>query len=60
MGKLRGAMHKGNGASSLSQRKSCTGHAIKKRQPNINRSSSARKDSRICLLDRYHNRLRAT
>jgi hypothetical protein len=46
MGKLRGAMHTGNGASSLSQRKSSTGRADKKRQPNINRSSSARKDSR--------------
>jgi hypothetical protein len=42
MGKLRGAMHRGNGASSLSQRKSSTGRADKKRQPNINRSSSAR------------------
>ena len=39
-------MHRGNGASRLSQRKSCTGHAIKKGQPNINRSSSQRKDSR--------------
>jgi hypothetical protein len=43
IGKLRGAMHKGNGASSLARRKSCTGHAIKRLHTNKNRESSASK-----------------